>query len=152
MVYITRPSLTQEAEAGQLFGSFEIVSDPAASKGQYVHVPNGTGNRMNGPDEAYKIEYTFNVHETGIYRIKGWIHAANGANDSFWVKVNGSPSEEYLWDVFVNAYYQTDYVQNRGDSNPVEVMLKAGVNVVSIYLREDGTRLDKIELEPLLGN
>jgi K319L-like, PKD domain len=152
MVYVTQPSLKQEAEAGIIFGAFEIVSDPAASDGQYVHVPNGTGRRMDRPEEVHKIEYTFNVPETGIYRIKEWVHAANGNDDSFRVKVNGSPSEEYLWDVFVNTSYQTDYVSDRDGKDPVEVMLEAGINVVTIYLREDGTRLDKIDLEPLLGN
>jgi len=43
-------------------------------------------------------------------------------------------------------------VNDRDGADPVEVMLKAGINVVSVYLRENGTRLDKIELEPLSGN
>ena len=40
-----------------------------------------------------------------------------------------------------------DYVNDRDGADPVEVWLPAGENTVKIYLREDGTRLDKIELE-----
>jgi hypothetical protein len=150
--YVGSVGLIQEAEDGRLFGSFETMSDSRASGGQYVHVPNGTGKRNEGPDEAHKVEYTFNVPETGIYRIKGWVYAANGSDDSFWVKVNGNPSQGYLWDVSVNTNYQMDYASDRDGADPVEVMLEAGTNVVTIYLREDGTRLDKIELEYVDGN
>jgi len=152
MVDVVDPGLVQEAEYGILYGAFETANDSAASNGQYVQVPSGTGERAAGPDEAHKIEITFNVPETGMYQIKGWVHAANTADDSFWVKVNGSPAEGYLWDVFLNTSYQSDYVIDRDTADPVEVMLEAGINVISIYLREDGTRLDKIELEPLGGN
>jgi len=143
--------LVQEAEYGVLFGAFETFSDSAASGGQYVQVPNGADIRFDGPDEAHKIEYTFDVPEAGIYRIKGWVHAANGADDSFWVRVNGRPAEGYLWDVFQNTSYQADNVNDRDSSDPVEVWLEAGENTVNVYLRENGTRLDKIELEPLEG-
>ena len=54
-----------------------------------------------------------------------------------------------MWDVLQNTSYQKDYVNDRGGADPVEVWLPAGVNTVSVYLREDGTRLDSIELEPV---
>jgi hypothetical protein len=104
---------------------------------------------MDGPDETHKIIYTFNILEEGTYRIKGTVYAANGSDDSFWVKVNGSPVGGYLWDVLQNTSYQQDYVNDRNGADPVEVSLKAGSNTVTVYLREDGTRLDRIELEPV---
>ncbi len=36
----TCAGLVQEAEAGELLGAFEVGSDPSASGGQYVFVPN----------------------------------------------------------------------------------------------------------------
>ncbi|MGD8953956.1 MAG: MopE-related protein [Desulfobacterales bacterium] len=142
-------SLVRDAQTGVLYGAFEIASDPAASSGAYVYVPNGVGTRFNGPDDTHKIIYTFNLLEEGTYRIKGTVHAANGSDDSFWVKVNGSPAGGYLWDVLQNTSYQQDYVNDRNGADPVEVSLKAGPNTVTVYLREDGTRLDRIELEPV---
>jgi hypothetical protein len=144
------PALVWEAEEGDLFGAFEFGSDPAASGGQYVHVPNGRRTRLKGPDERHKIVFTFEIPKDGTYRIKGSVHAANGGDDSFWVKVNDSPAGGYLWDALQNTGYQEDYVNDRNGADPVEVSFKAGDNIaVTVYLREDGTRLDRIELEPV---
>ena len=140
-------SLAREAQAGELIGGFETRSDPAASSGTYVYVPNGVGTRMDGPDDTHKIIYTFNILEEGTYRIKGTVYAANEGDNSFWVKVNDDPADGYLWDVLQNTDYQQDYVNDRDGADPVEVWLPAGENTIAIYLREDGTRLDKIELE-----
>ena len=119
-------SLAREAQAGELIGGFETRSDPAASSGTYVYVPNGVGTRMDGPDDAHKIIYTFNILKTeaGIYRIKGTVYAANGSDDSFWVKVNDDPAGGYLWDVLQNTSYQQDYVNDRNGADPVEVSLQ----------------------------
>lgn len=86
---------------------------------------------MNGPDDAHKVEYTFNVPETEIYRIKVCIHGANGFDDSFWVKTNGSPSEGYLWNVFVNTSYQTDYLNDHDGA--VFFLLKRPVIIVFLF-------------------
>ena len=141
--------LVQEAEKVVLpIGSaFKKGSDPAASNGEYVYVPNGIGSRMDGPDETHKVVYTFNLLKAGTYQIKGTIYAANGSDDSFWIKVNGNPADGYLWDVLQNTGYQQDYVNDRNGADPVEVSLEEGLNTVTVYLREDGTRLDRIELE-----
>ena len=141
--------LVREAEEGVIAGAFEIVDESTASGGYYVQVPNPTGTRYDGPDDTHKITYTFNVSETGTYRIKGAVHAASGSDDSFWVQVNDTPADGYLWDVLQNTSYQKDYVNDRDGADPVEVWLPAGENTVSVYLREDGTRLDSIELEPV---
>jgi len=139
--------LVREAEEGVIAGAFEIVNDTTASGGYYIQVPNPTGTRFDGPDDTHKMTYTFNISETGTYRIKGAVHAASGSDDSFWVQVNGEPADGYLWDVLQNTSYQKDYVNDRDGADPVEIWLPAGVNTVSVYLREDGTRLDSIELE-----
>jgi hypothetical protein len=141
--------LIKQAEDGVISGAFEIVEDSSASGGYYVHVPNRTGTRYDGPDSTHKIIYTFNVPATGTYKIKGAVYAARGSDDSFWVQVNDSPADGYLWDVVRNTSFQTDYVNDRDGADPVEVSLSAGFNTVSVYLREDGTRLDTIELEPV---
>jgi len=142
-------SLIREALYGDIDGNFTIGDDSAAASGQYVYVPNGFGNLMDGPDENQKITFTFNLAQSGTYRIKGTVYAANGNDDSFWVMVNGSPAGGYLWDVLQNTSYQQDYVNDRNGADPVEVSLNSGVNTVAVYLREDGTRLERLELEPV---
>ncbi len=59
------------------------------------------------------------------------------------------PGRRILWDALQNTGYQQDYVNDRHGADPVEVLLAAGENTVTVYLREDGARLDKIELEPI---
>ena len=142
-------SLIREAQYGDMKGSFIVVDDSSTASGRYVYVPNGDGNRIDGADENQKITFTFNVAQSGTYRIKGTVYAANGSDDSFWVKVNGNPAGAYLWDVLQNTSYKEDYVNDRNGADPVEVSLTSGLNTVAVYLREDGTRLERLELEPV---
>jgi hypothetical protein len=130
-------------------GDFDFGYDSAASGGEYVHFSNGTGTRFSGPDEGQKLDYTFYVATEGTYRIKGAVHAANGNDDSFWIKfTDDNKTGLYLWDVLRNTGYQQDYVNDRNGADPVELYLQPGEKTVTVYLREDGTRLDRIELEP----
>ncbi len=137
--------LVQEAEVGVRRGAFEIGTDAAASGGQYVHVPPGNGDQWS-LNEDHKVTFCVNVATTGIYRIRGWVHAASGNDDSFYVRVEGSPAGGYLWDTLQNTTYQEDYVNDRDGPDPVEVLLTAGQRTVEFFWREDGTRLDRFEL------
>ncbi len=139
--------LTREAEEGALFGSFEVGSDGRASGGGYVHAPNGSGNYMTAPNGAHRAEYCFTVATAGIYRLKGWVYAPNGSDNSFFVAVDGVPTKGYLWDTLQSTNYSADYVSQRGGADPVEVALSAGEHTVTVYKREDGTRLDRVALE-----
>jgi hypothetical protein len=94
--------MAKEAEDGNIIGAFEIGSDPAASGGRYVYVP-GYDVKLT-PDEARKLEFTFNVSPAGNYRIRAWVYAPDGAHDSFLVKVNGNPSGGYEWHVLQNTF------------------------------------------------
>ena len=148
---VSQPSncggLIQEAEDGTLSGYFEVGSDSNASGGQYIHVPEGMGNRWNGPDDAHKAEYCFQVDTPGMYKINGGIYADTGADNSFFVKVDGSPMNGTLWDFPKNTEYREDEVSNRNGDDPVLVALHAGEHIVEVFLREDGGRLDDLELE-----
>jgi hypothetical protein len=141
-------TLIKEAEAADLYGDFEIGSDPAASGGQYVHV-TGWSSRST-PDETQKVEFTFHVSSAGYYRIKGWVYAPDTARDSFFVKINGNPANGYAWHVLRNTTYSQDYVRDGVGSTPVEIWLdnkEEPTTTVTVYQREAQTRLDKIELE-----
>ncbi|MGH1366963.1 MAG: hypothetical protein ACRBF0_25625, partial [Calditrichia bacterium] len=138
--------LVQEAEDGTLFGNFVLASDGAASGGSYVHVPDGDGNSWS-PDPLHRVDYCFEVPTAGTYQIRTRVHADGGSANSFFVKVNGAPSDGFLWDAARNTTYDNDYVSDRGGMDPVQVQLPAGNHTVSVFLREDGTRLDQIELE-----
>ncbi|MGB0384421.1 MAG: CotH kinase family protein [Ardenticatenaceae bacterium] len=145
----TCDGLVVEAEAGVLTGDFVVANDQNASGGQYIHVPNGSGNSFNSPNPAHMAQYCFNVETAGIYRLKGWVYGATGREDSFFVQVNSMPVSGYLWDFKKNTSYQMDFLSDRNGADPVEIALAAGEHLVTVFLREDGARLDKLELEPV---
>ncbi|MEM7132366.1 MAG: putative Ig domain-containing protein [Chloroflexota bacterium] len=138
--------LEQEAEVAQLLGSFVIVNDASASGGQYVHAPIGSGNAFNGPTNN-QAEFCFNVSTPGIYRLLGTVLSPSGSSNSFYVTVDGAPVDGHLWDTTIGSSYVADYVSHRGGADPVEVLLSAGDHTITVYLRENGTRLDKLSLE-----
>ncbi|MEM7128615.1 MAG: spondin domain-containing protein [Chloroflexota bacterium] len=142
--------LQQEAEQGVLSGLFTVGSDSAASGGTYVHVANGEGNRGSTLDASQKMSYCMTVNSPGTYRIMGWTYSPSGGDNSFYVRVNGQPSQGLIWHTSINTAYNGEYVvaynpsTNRFD--PAEFNLGAGQHTIEFLLREDGTRLDRIEL------
>ena len=55
-----------------------------------------------------------------------------------------------VWDVLPNTTYLPDFVNNRNVADPVQVMLASGLHTVTVFLRQDATRLDTIELVPVV--
>lgn len=139
--------LIQEAENGTLSGRFTTGFDSAASGGQYVHVPKGSGKGKKVAGNAHKATYCFDVTTSGTYRLKGWVYAANGGSNSFFVQINDLPVNGYFWEIPRNKDYLPNYVSDRGHTGPIEVSLAAGEHTVTVYFREAGTRLDKLALE-----
>ena len=141
--------LTQEAENGTINGNRIVVgNDTNASGGQYIHLPDGSGNYWNGPDDNARIDYCFDVTTPGTYRIAGNVHTLTNYSDSFYLTADGTPTTGHLWDVRVNQSYLTDHLNDRNTgTDPVELDLTAGQHTISVHGREDGTRLDTISLE-----
>ncbi len=134
-----------EAENAHLSGNFRIGSDSNASGGHYIYTANGTG--FNNFGSSNRAEFVFNISQAGAYAIEGDVYAPDGNDDSFWVAVDGSPSSGYLWDTANNTNYNSDFVNNRNVTDQVIVNLTAGQHVITIYQREDGTRLDALRLK-----
>lgn len=139
--------LEQEAENADLFGSMTLGSDTAASGGQFIHGPLGSGSYYSGFNANHRADLCFTVTTAGVYRISTEVFASSASDDSFFVTVDNQPSAGYTWDTArANAFVQ-DFVRNRGSSAPVEINLTAGEHTLSFYQREENTRLDKVKLE-----
>jgi len=133
--------LQQSASSATTSGSFS--SDGNGGYG----VSNSGGNNWDGPDDtSSKITFTFTVAVEGTYKIKGSVKAPNGSDDSFWVQVDGGPSDGFLWDVGNSSSYSDDYVAHRYGDDPVTVTLSPGEHTVTLALREDGTYVQSLEL------
>jgi glucose/arabinose dehydrogenase len=149
----TCAGLVQEAETGALFGDFTVGNDSVASGGKFVYIPEGPRfpGWLQTPNQNQRVDYCFNVATSGTYRIKASAYASTGEMDTFFVKVDSQPTSGYIWYVPRNTTYRSSYVTDRAGTTPVSVNLTAGVHAVSFYLREAGTRLDKIALEQVSG-
>lgn len=139
-------ALVQEAEFGELNGGFQVQSSSAASGGQYIVATNA--NRGTRPDNDHKASYCFNVQSSGNYYIQGWVHAASKYDNSFYLKIDGSPSNGYVWHNRINVGYDAEIATKNDGYTRLNVYLAAGTHTVDVFLREDGTRLDKIALIP----
>lgn len=168
---LTCSGLTMEAEDGRLMGSFVIVEDATASGGRYIQTPatqqeqplthrNSSQNIQSVERAAVDLdnyaEYCFVVEQPGSYRIRGLVYASSGLNNSFFVSVDDTPADTYLWTLPVNSpqdsTYKLGYV-TRNESNAVlEIELTTGEHIVRVSEREDGARLDRLELEYVGSN
>ena len=136
--------LEVEGEAATLFGSFAV-----SSNGQYIEAPEGSGTYYGfNAARPHRAEFRFVISQAGVYQIEGDIRGTNGTSDSFWVSVDGSPDPAYLWDTGTQSSITAVRVTNRGTSGPVAVNLTEGEHIVTVFVREDGTRLDTLRLVP----
>lgn len=135
-----------EAESGTLYG-FETVADAQASGGNYVHMQDlGVGDYVE-VSSSRMITYSVNIPTTGTYELFGDVQGLHGRSDSFWIQIDdGSP---ILWNIPKNRSefkqdYVTDFVNGRDN---LSLELAAGDHIVTLYNREDGSRLDKLTFD-----
>jgi lysophospholipase L1-like esterase len=125
-----------EAEAGTVGSMWDILSDTNASNSSYVTAKSGNQSKDTAPGSDGQVSYTFNVETSGTYTLWLRVICANADDDSFWLKMdNGSfanwngvaSSSSWIWKSWSTTY-----------------SLTAGTHTISIGLREDGAKLDKI--------
>ena len=131
-----------EAEAGNLNSPMQIMDDPEASSGSYIEVPNGQGNASSPSlDDGY-AQYTFVVPTDGNYIIWCRVLALTGIDDSFFIGVDDQPAA--LW----YPSHSDDWIWQKTNDRAIagtEVhLLTAGTHKLTIYQREDGTKIDRI--------
>ncbi len=125
-----------EAEQAQVVPDLRVVTDPGASGGGAIWVPQGEGN--NGPGSA---TYTFEVDEPGAYRFFGRVHAPSGADNSFYVRVDGGALQ--TWHISVSGSWQWEPVRVIGVGQ-LTAYFGAGTHTIEFRSREDGTKLDRL--------
>lgn len=137
--------LTLEAETAVLSGLMRINNNlhPAASGGKYIHVPDGAGDDLSGPN-SNSATFTFEITQADTYKFIGYAYADSTESDSFFVEIDGS---RILWDVEENTTFKGDHFNDAFGADPVEMALDPGLHTIVVSLREDGTRLDRITLD-----
>ena len=119
-----------EAEApSQLTAPMVVASDSRATGGKYLWTPNShTGDGM--------ATYHFTVPTTGTYALWGRVIAANGEDNSFFVKLDNATERTWQTPPSGPATWVWSEVQH--------VALTAGTHTLRIRKRENGTKLDKL--------
>ncbi|MEM6561445.1 MAG: hypothetical protein AAF656_07575 [Planctomycetota bacterium] len=138
-----------EAEAGTLGSLWDVKSDTAATGGAFLEIQPGNNAIGAAPTTtAGRASYQFSLATTGAYRIFGRTIAPNGGDDSFWVRVDGG--SWVRWNSIAGSTtWQWDAVHDSDNaSQPVTWNLAAGTHTLDIAYREDGTRLDKLVIQP----
>lgn len=152
--YVQQILARNAAEASYIGGGMMLVTDAAAPHGQYLWLPDGAyPNNFNPPVKPqHRAEYTFVLPHAGQWMVRGLVRAADTGSDSFWMEVDGNQATGtvHLWDITpVGTSYVWDYMNNRGVADPVILDLAAGSHTVTVFARDDGTRLDRLEFESI---
>jgi hypothetical protein len=137
-----RAKIWIEAENGRIYAPMVVSDDPAASSGAYIQAPNGSGFPSTPSKNYGYAEYTFDVPTAENYTIWGRVLAMTTEDDSFFVAVDGG--NPVLWDTQLSDTWVWDQVMNRGETKPAVFNLAAGTHTLTIYQREDGSKLDRI--------
>ena len=141
----TCAGLVQEGEIAVLTGDFYIKNSPASSGGAYIETPSAFFKFQASAPNPHSASFCFSVPETGNYLLKGWLRFTGESHNSFHVVINDDFANTYLWDIGIGTFVE-DFLRNRGNPNSAVLNLSAGNHKIVFYQREDGTRLDKLEL------
>ncbi|MFW6163807.1 MAG: hypothetical protein ACODAJ_13640, partial [Planctomycetota bacterium] len=147
-----------EAEAGAIEGEMEVVADPSASGGRYVHTPEIVEKRPDGETERRAKEgavtFRLTVPRDGDYYLLGRCMVPPprdlaGVHDSFYVTVDGG--ERHLWCLYGKARGAWEWVlanSRETETYPLRLHLRQGAHTVVVASREPLTRLDRLILTP----
>lgn len=118
-----------EAESGTVVGGMKVLSDDTtASGGKYVQA-----------DSSGYVTYQISVPVSATYRLAGWIKAASGSSDSFYVSLDGK--SDVTWTL---PYPSSTWTYDVDDSHSFS--LSAGNHTIRLKYRETGAKIDKLVL------
>lgn len=110
---------------------------------EFLVAANGTGNFYNAPPAGDELTYNFSLNEGGVFEMYALVSAANGGDNSLWIQIDGG--DWIQWHLTVTGdSFEWQSVTDGFDHNEVSFDLAAGNHTLTIKVREDGTKLDKI--------
>ncbi|MCB9747816.1 MAG: fibronectin type III domain-containing protein [Candidatus Omnitrophica bacterium] len=136
--------LWEEAEnADSLSSQFQIINEASASNGQHTFTSNTIPSNY-AVNPAMVATYSFQVPSTGNYVVWGRCLNTFEDDDSFYIQMDSGTI--HTWDIAQVGGYHWDQVSSRGGADPVVFNLSAGTHTLKVYVRETGTKLDRILL------
>ncbi len=152
--------ISLEAEEGVITNggaaSFVVVEDAAASGGAYVWSPDGSRGGNLSLNIALKISYSLNLPRAGQYLVRGLVRSDGSSSDSLYIGFDGQlpPSDWHTNQTpgQVNSgqfHWDTANSSRQPATDPSVFNLAAGAHTLELYVRDDGTRVDQLELVSL---
>ena len=132
--------VSMEAENGLLGSRWLAGTDSGASNGAYLEVDpayDWGGSAPEGTTGEYHTTYGFRISSAGNYRFWFRMLSNNGADDSFFWRIDGGSWR--LENSRYGGWFSTDTFQLDG--------LRAGDHVLEVSYRENGARLDKFVVQ-----
>ncbi|HEU5133611.1 MAG TPA: BACON domain-containing carbohydrate-binding protein [Steroidobacteraceae bacterium] len=127
-----------EAECGSVGSLWNRTTDASVSNSQYVTIQAGQNSTASAPaNTAGHISLPFSTTQSGTYRVFARMLGPNANDDSFWVSMDGG-----AW-VMWNNWWNTAWIWAQF---PNTFNLSAGSHTLTIAFREDGARLDKVNI------
>jgi len=131
-------SVWHEAECAQVGTLWNTASDSGASNSQYVTIQPGNNSTASAPtNSAGYINFPFSVGSGGTYRLFARVQGQTANDDSFWVRMDGG--SWVMWNNWWNPAWV--WVQF-----PNTFSLSSGNHTLTFAYREDGARLDKVNI------
>lgn len=131
-------SIWLEAECAQAGSLWNRTTDTTASNSQYLVIQPGNNSTASAPtNTAGHINFPFTAGQAGTYRLFPRVLGPNANDDSFWIRMDGG-----AW-VMWNNWWNTNWVWPQF---PNTFNLTAGSHTLTIAYREDGARLDKVNI------
>ena len=141
-----KTTFSLEAECAQVGSQWSTLTAAAASNGKYAVVLSGNSTSAAPADlAANRIRFTLADAKAGSFYLYARVDAANGGDDSFWVRINNG--SWYQWNGSIRQGVGFAWNELTG-SRPV---LQQGTNTIDFAFREDGTKLDKVYLSQTAG-
>jgi hypothetical protein len=131
-------SIWLEAECASAGSSWNSQTDANASNTQYLTVQPGNNSTASAPiDPAGHVSFPLSISQAGTYFLFARVLGQTADDDSFWVRMDGGS-----W-VMWNNWWTTAWTWRQ---LPNSFNLNAGNHTLTFAFREDGARLDKLDL------
>jgi hypothetical protein len=131
-------SIWLEAECGSPGSLWNSQTDANASNTQYLTIQAGNNSTASAPTNAAgHISFPLNISRAGTYFLLARVLGQTADDDSFWVRMDGGS-----W-VMWNNWWTTAWTWRQF---PNAFNLNAGSHTLTFAFREDGARLDKLDL------
>ena len=126
--------------------SWQELSDPLASGGTAMGVPNGSGGGWTGLDlTGPRLDYDINFTQTGTYLLWVRTSAPTGNDDSFHAGLDGLGYTNTSGVGMGNVVGDWGWTNEANSGQTVEIVINTtGIHTLNIWMREDGVKVDKI--------